>query len=173
MDGVPSTGLSWLDKAMSPVLSLEEQALRDLFVLEYLKDWDAFAAAIRCGFSGLAAKEYAQRFMEEPYVRNRIKQGEMALASDGQKATAARKKIIMAGLMREAHQWGGSQAARVSALTTLAKIHGMDVPKAGSRNGQARDGAGVMVVPGIAKAEDWEAQAVSSQRKLVDATRTS
>lgn len=172
MDGVPSTGVPWLDTVMQPKLSKEEVALRDLFVFEYLKDWDAIAASIRCGFNGTFAKEYAQRFMDETYVRVRIKQGEMALSGEGRKPEQARKRIIMAGLMREAHQWGGSQAARVSALTALAKVHGMDAPRVGARAGTNKAGQGVMMVPGIAKAEEWEAVAVPSQRKLVEATRS-
>jgi len=172
MDGLSSTGVPWLDKVMSPTLTNEEIALRDLFVFEYLKDWDAIAAAIRCGFNGQFAQEWAKKFMDETYVRVRIKQGEMLLSGEGRRAEQARKRIVMAGLMREAHQWGGSQAARVSALTTLARVHGMDAPRPGGRASTTKEGMGVMVVPGIAKAEEWQAVAMPSQRKLVDATRS-
>lgn len=170
MAGESTTGVAWLDQAMQPKYDAQELALRDLFVAEYLKDYDAFAAAIRCGFAGSFAKTWAQTFMDETYVRCEIKRLELAAVT--KHTTELNKRKILSALMREAQQFGGSQAARVSALTTLAKIHGMDAPpsRAGA-NGTASQ-RGVMVVPGIAKALEWEQAAVASQSQLVNATRS-
>lgn len=46
-----------------------EKAVRDQFVTEFLKDRNSYLAAIRCGFIGTFAIEYAKRFMGEPYVQ--------------------------------------------------------------------------------------------------------
>ena len=124
--------------------TVREKALRDIFVTEYLKDFDAFTAALRCGFSSAAAAMYSQRFMEESYVQREIKIRELSLTENELEETAIQKRKIMAALFREAHYRGpgSSQSARVNALRTLASITGLD--KVSSSNGVT---GGVMVVP--------------------------
>lgn len=162
-----------LDAAMQPELSDREKALRDLFVQEYLKDYDAFAACLRCGFMRSFAGEYAQRFMTEPYVRQQIEIYSYVKHEDPkqqEQVVEYNRQRIMNGLFREAHYHGpgASHAARVAALTKLAILHEMvpEKKKAGDEGAGSQRG-GVMAVPGIASVDDWEQAAVTSQERLV------
>lgn len=111
---------------MADTLTKQERALRQRFVEEYLADYDAFAAAIRLGYQEAFAQQYAKQFLTEPYTLKLIKEKEAEfgiLTEEDQH----RKKIV-AGLYREAHSRFNSGAARVAALTQLAKIIGIEAP---------------------------------------------
>lgn len=147
-----------------------EKALRDMFVSEFLVDYDQVKAAMRCGFNRQFAQEYAQRFMDEPYVQKRI--NEVRFMKTEEKATEDYDKArIRTSLMAEAHYHGpgSSQAARVAALGKLATLYGMEAPKKIDANVNHR--GGVMAVPGIASLDDWEQQASASQDTLVEHAR--
>lgn len=165
-----------LDAAMMPPMSDREKALRDLFVREYLQDYSAFAAALRCGFMRSFADEYAKKFMDEPYVRQQIQAMSYGLEGDEEAEEAYNKKRVLNGLMREAHYHGegSSAAARVSALGKLAVIYGMDKtglnPPPGGEVNKIR--GGVMRVPDIADVTTWEEVAQNSQEKLVADARS-
>ena len=143
--------------------SSREQALRDLFIKEYTVDFDAMAAAMRCGFTSVMAPQYAQQFMLEPYVKRRI--SHLSIHGEGNETEQREfnKKRIVAGLMREAHYNGpgSSHAARVAAFSRLAQILGLDA----EQKNQGISG-GVMVVPEIANVDDWENIAAAQQEKL-------
>lgn len=151
-----------------PELTFREKALRDKFVGEYLIDYNPLAAAIRIGYPKGYAKEYAARFMEEPYVLNKIREQE---STSEDVTTDVMKKRIMAGLVREANYNGpgSSQAARVAALSKLAQMHGMDAPRRTEITGAdgAPLGEGAFVVPGVISVEDWERAAEEQQAALV------
>lgn len=167
-----------LDTAMMPELGEREKALRDMFVREYLYDFDHIAAALRCGFLTAFAKEYADKFMSEPYVQQQLRMySELGFAPGTQEAMNeelnAKRKVFNA-LMREAHYHGadGKHSARVSALAKLATILGMDKgPDKDQGKGELHRG-GVMAVPAIANLNDWEDAAVISQEALVQHART-
>lgn len=111
---------------MADTLTKQERSLRQRFVEEYLADYDAFAAAIRIGYQEAFAQQYAKQFLTEPYTLKLIKEKEAEfgiLTEEDQH----RKKIV-AGLYREAHSRFNSGAARVAALTQLAKIIGIEAP---------------------------------------------
>lgn len=111
---------------MADTLTKQERSLRQRFVEEYLTDYDAFAAAIRLGYQEAFAQQYAKQFLTEPYTLKLIKEKEAEfgiLTEEDQH----RKKIV-AGLYREAHSRFNSGAARVAALTQLAKIIGIEAP---------------------------------------------
>lgn len=147
-----------------------EKALRDLFVSEYMIDYDQIKAAQRCGFHQQFAIEYGKKFMEEPYVQKRINEIKFADTNPAELAKFDKKRI-KAALMYEAHYRGpgSSASARVAALGKLALLEGMEAPKK-TENTHVHRG-GVMAVPGIANLEQWEATASASQDKLVtDAT---
>lgn len=111
---------------MADTLTKQERSLRQRFVEEYLADYDAFAAAIRIGYQEAFAQQYAKQFLTEPYTLKLIKEREAEfgiLTEEDQH----RKKIV-AGLYREAHSRFNSGAARVAALTQLAKIIGIEAP---------------------------------------------
>lgn len=144
--------------------TLSEKALRDFFIKQYLTDYDAFAAAIRCGFSPALAPQYSQKFMLEPYVLRQIKSIE--LEGNGKNETEERnalKQKVISGLVRESHYngAGSSHAARVAAFSRLAQILGLDA----EQKNQGISG-GVMVVPEIANVDDWENIAAAQQEKL-------
>lgn len=148
-------------------LTAQEKELRDLFVREFLTDFDEVAACIRCGFLDSYAKQYAIQFMGETYVRRRI----IELSHDvGEKDDKAKKaeteQRIITSLFREANYRGAgaSHGARIAALSKLASLHGMDAPTKMEQTILHK--GGVMAVPGIATCDDWEAQAVASQEKL-------
>lgn len=143
-----------------------EKALRDMFVSEYLIDFDQVRAAMRCGFDQQFAIEYSRKFMEESYVQKRI--NEVRFMKVDEKALEDFDKTrIRSSLMAEAHYYGpgSSSASRVSALGKLAVIYGMEAPKKVDVNAVHR--GGVMAVPGIASLDDWEKQASASQDELV------
>jgi len=156
----------WAEEAKAAELSAKEKELRDKFVDEYLLDFDQTAAAIRVGFSASFAQTYAEKFMSEPYVRQRIAALQTALAEDDKLEAELDRRRIRAALMREAHYRGpgSSHAARVSALAKLASILDMDAPTKIKSDVTMR--GGVMMVPAIASLEEWEKAAQASQGDL-------
>lgn len=147
-----------------------EIQLRDRFAKEYLLDYDPIGAAVRVGYNRGIAKEYAQRFMEEPYVERKIKQLESAPETE-EEESVVRKRII-AGLNREANYFGpgSSAASRVAALGKLAQLKGMEPVKQTKTELTGPEGsplAGTFVLPGIMDPEQWEKAAAQQQADLV------
>jgi hypothetical protein len=150
--------------------SERELKLRDKFVKEYLKDYDALGAAMRVGYSRSIAKEYAVRFMDEPYVIRKI---------ESQKTTPFDEmnedqmhKMIKAGLYREANDrgMGSTQPARVAAWAHLARLSGMEPATRVKNEITGADGAplaGTFVLPGLMTPEQWEQAAAQQQEDLV------
>lgn len=147
-----------------------QKALLDLFISEYLIDFDAVDAAQRCGFQREFAIQYSKQFMDSPYVKRRVKELQLMKVDESQDAEFNKARIKSA-LIREAHYMGpgSSQSARVAALAQLAKLYGMEAPKKTEATVTHR--GGVMAVPGIASMDEWEAAAESSQRDLVSDAR--
>lgn len=148
----------------------EEKALRDLFIVEYLVDFDQIKAAQRCGFNFQFAVEYGRKFMEEPYVLQRINQLQRLQPRDEEEVLKYNKRRIQERLLEEAHNTGpgSSQAARVAALKALADMYGMGSAaqaRTSAAGGNSLAG-GVMVVPEIANVDDWEQSAMASQKAL-------
>jgi hypothetical protein len=109
---------------MAQPLTDGERALRVKFVREYLVDYDARLAAMRCGFMSTFAEDYANKFMLEPIVQQLIKEYEHDSGIDNQDDRD--KQTVKATLRREMQQ--GSPASRVSAANTMAKLLGMEAP---------------------------------------------
>ena len=149
-------------------ITAQERELRDMFVREYLKDHDYRGAAIRTGFLPQFADQYAKQFAEDPYVRKQIDMEMTRPLTKEEEAEHERvmKRIIDARLLKAAcyEGHGASHGARVSALSKLATIYGMDAPLKVEQTIQHK--GGVMMVPGIAAVEDWETLALKSQEKL-------
>lgn len=153
-------------------LALDERqkALRDLFVGEYLIDFNSVAAAQRCGFSRINAIEYSQKFLQEPYVQQKIKNMELTPVDEDREIEFNRQRVKQQ-LMREAyyHGPGSSHAARVAALGKLMSIYSMEAPKRTKNENMHEYKGGVMRVPtAAASAEEWEAQAVANQESLAN-----
>lgn len=163
---------NWAQGMKAPEMSFQELSLRNVFVAEYLVDYDQVAAAIRCGFMSSIAEDYARKFMSEPYVQQELKKAQLhepETDADKDNEDTINKRRIMMGLMREAHNKFNSGAARVAALGRLALIYGMDAPSKSQHEIMHR--GGVMMVPAIADITEWEQAAISSQTKLVTETR--
>ncbi len=112
-------------------------ALRERFVLEYVKDFDAVRACLRSGFEWAFAVEYAKRFMREPYVIARISELRRSSVLNADDEEQQDRNLIKS-VLREAAQ-NGPFATRVAAAGRLAAIYGMDRP---STEG---DGASLLV----------------------------
>lgn len=160
----PTSDMSSAEKQAD--LNPRERALRDMFVSEYLIDYDQVRAAQRCGFVYQFAVEYSQKFMEEPYVQQKINAIKFQKVNEKEMADYDKIRIRNA-LMAEAHNRGAgsSHSARVAALAKLAAMHGMDAPKKSEQTVMHK--GGVMAIPGIAKLDDWEVAASASQDQLV------
>lgn len=153
--------------------SPQEKALRDLFVTEYLVDYDGWKAAMRCGFNKQFAIEYSKKFLGEPYVQQRISQIRTLAPRNEEALGKYNKRRVEEQLLVEAHNHGpgSSQAARVAALKTLSDIYGMGSAaqaRIALANGAGVIAGGVMVVPVIANVDDWESTAMSNQKALQD-----
>lgn len=111
-------------------MTAREKELKDWFVREYLIDYNFKAAAIRIGFNDGLAAEYGQKFRYDPYVQRQITQSMRAEPHDKEAVESQRSQQIMGSLVREANYSGpgASHSARVTALSKLATIHGMDAP---------------------------------------------
>lgn len=127
MESLDPTGLdSFTLAALHPELSESEKRIRDRFVAEYLEDYSQVEAAIRIGFMKSFAEDYAKKFLAEPYVQQKIMEAEHELGI--LTPDDRRKAEVLAGLRREANYRGAgsSHGARVTALTNLAKLYGME-----------------------------------------------
>lgn len=156
-----------MQSALSPV----EKDLRDKFVTQYLVDYDAWAATIRCGFLRSVAVEYAGQLMQDPYVQRELARKQLEESADPKATAKLKKRQTEAALLREAHYKGvgSSHAARVSALAKLCNIYDMDGATKITANVVHR--GGVMLVPAIASVDEWEKAAASSQDKLIQDAR--
>jgi hypothetical protein len=163
------SGDSWTWAAMEPEFSEQERALRDRFVEEYLVDFSPLNAARRVGFSNAFAKEYAERFMSESYVRRKIEQVKHRTDVDEGDLEEYDKRRIRQCLMREAHDMFSSGSSRVAALGKLMSLYGMDAPTKIKQEIEHK--GGVMMVPAIASLDEWERAAVASQAALAEAAR--
>ncbi len=166
-----SEGFFWKSKygdQVTPDMTGQERELRDLFVREYLVDFDSKAAAIRCGFVESYAEQYAVQFMGETYVRKRITElSHSTEEKDDAEKEAATRQRILTSLFREANYRGpgSSHGARIAALSKLASLHGMDVPTKVEQTINHK--GGVMTIPAVGSLAEWEEQAMASQEKLV------
>ena len=158
------------EKAPTPFLRAEahfermkpyDRVTRELFVAEYMFDFDPINAACRIGYKGQTAKNMAKKFMSEPGVARLIRERQQEFDS----ANAINADRIMAGLLKEATRegFGASHAARVGAWTNLAKIIGVGQPE----DPTLTIPGGVMVIPATpANLQQWENGASQSQAQL-------
>jgi len=120
-----------LDKIqLEEQLTVQECQLRDLFVAEYLKDFDAHAACLRVGFLSAFAVQYAQQFMQEGYVQRQI----TALTRQAPASAAeqeATDRALLENSYREAMQ-RGPYASRVAAGRAFAELKGWNRPEGGA-----------------------------------------
>lgn len=101
-----------------PQLDAREQAVRDLFVSEYMKDFDAYRACIRMGFLAAFAIDQAKAFMQDGYVLRKVDYLTRAAVMDPE----ADKQAMLANLRWLAHN--GTPASRASATKLYMEAQG-------------------------------------------------
>ena len=158
-----------------------ERVLRVTFVHEYLYDYDPFAAAIRCGYSGIAdeggvsdARIMSERLMREPVVQRLLKH--MATTSD---VVCSRDQLIGAYLREATDRLSSSAQTRLIALRAIAEMEGHLEKKKKRGDGldpdkevNAAPKGGVLVLPApVATVDEWVAIASESQKRLKDDAR--
>lgn len=154
---------TWLQPTERP-LTESEKVIRDLFVTNYLIDYDPVKAAIRCGYEVEFATVFAERFMCESYTLRLILERERAAKTEAEEKRVSRSDIeLVMGTLRDVAV-NGTYSARVRAANMLSLIYGLE----DSKKIQTRAASGVMVVPGIASVEDWEKEAMVAQQQLMD-----
>lgn len=110
----PSTDPQRTEAALSP----REQAIRDVFVNEYLKDFDAYRSCIRMGFLAAFAVDQSKVFLSDGYVLRQIEFRTTQAVIDPE----ADKQAMLANL-----RWlalNGSPAVRASATTKYMEAQG-------------------------------------------------
>jgi hypothetical protein len=108
--------------------SEKEKALRDLFVSEYMKDFDAFQSALRCGFLPTFALEWGKKLFQEPYVQQQIAFLTRKPA-DNDAAQDAQDRALVENTLREAMQ-KGPYGARATATRIFMEYKGWAKPDA-------------------------------------------
>jgi hypothetical protein len=159
---------------------------RDVFIREYLRDFNGAQAWLRMKaevdpqdahktYTPAQAAEHAYQLKNEPYVAKRIAE----LVDSLEVANMLSQQRVLAMLIRDAELQGigAKHAARVSAQKVLVDVLGMSTQakaaaaRAEPGPGQGGPRGGVMVVPGVAAVDDWEASAAPAQAKLKEDVR--
>lgn len=109
-------------------LSEQEKALRDLFVNEYLKDFDPFQAALRLGFLHGFALEWGKKLFQESYVQREITRLTRKPVDNASEQELA-DRALLENTYREAMQKGPFQS-RVAAGRAFAAMKGWEKPDA-------------------------------------------
>lgn len=142
-------------------MSPQDKLLREMFVVEYFYDRDAYAAAVRLGYPPAKAREIGYKLENEPVVQRLIRERELEFA-DAHEITLSR----LAGFyLREIADRGvtSSQSARVASIGALGKLVGLGQPE----KLDVTITGGVMEVPPVAVDADWEVVASTTQPKLL------
>jgi hypothetical protein len=114
-----TAGPSLDPQKMEPTLLTEaEQAVRELFVKEYLKDNDPYRSCIRMGFLAAFAPDQAKMFMQDGYVLRRL----AWIAAQAANPSDADKAELLANL-----RWlcfNGTAASRANASKLYMEAQG-------------------------------------------------
>lgn len=165
------SGRYWDPLVMQQELSPVEKQLRDTFVTEYLKDYNAWAAAVRTGYLNTVAVDMARFLMSDPYVQKEITRRQSAIPENPREVEKKQRQLVKEWLIEEARYKGpdSTHGGRVSALKTLCNI--LEMEGATKIKSEVTHRGGIMVVPGVASVSDWEKAAQASQDKLVQDAR--
>ena len=148
-----------LDAITAETIGDEQKLRMDSFVTEYLHDFSAKKAWVRCGLSENTVQK-AYEWLRTGYVQSKIKEMVDMLEEE----ELVTRKSILIGIKREAHNFGedSNSMARTSAYKLLAQLRGMLIKKTESK---IEHRGGVMVVP-MPSAGQWEQVALESQTAL-------
>lgn len=124
------SGLFWQNEyegEIGPELSSVEKQLRDLFIQNYMIDYDGYTAAIRCGFTANFAEQYAREFLGESYVQNEIARLR-SVDNFSEEEQLAQDRALISNTLRQACN-NGPYASRVAAAKALAEVRGLSKPQ--------------------------------------------
>jgi hypothetical protein len=108
-------------RQLEPALTDKEVILREGFVAEYLKDFDAFKACLRLGFQATYATVWSQTLIQDGYVQRRLSEILAKPAAGPQQEEADRAMIE--NTLRIVMQ-RGSDSARVAAVREFRALKG-------------------------------------------------
>lgn len=143
-------------------LAEDKKTARKLFVLEYLKDFNATTALLRMGQEGTIqyVRKKGSEYLREPYVQQLIAEHIREAKED----TIVTRAEVLHGLKKEAYN-APEATVRVTAWSNIGKMLGMFVEKKELKV----TGSGVMLVPASASPEEWEAATANAQEQLKQA----
>lgn len=112
-------------RQLEPALTAQEQLLRDAFVAEYLKDFDAYKACIRMGFLVTYAVQWSQNLINDGYVQRKIAfmTAKPAESPEQEAMDRAMVEMTLRQVMKQ-----GSDSARVAAAGKFMILKGWDKP---------------------------------------------
>lgn len=149
--------------AIRSQLSPNQLFLKDTFVYEYLKDYDAYRAAICCGMNQTAAKRWVRSYISDPYIQLCISEAEEQEFDENHNDRVKKQiDVTFAKLMSNPKV---SAQNRIAAAKARAEMLGLNAP---SRiNVDATVKKVIFLMPATMSAAEWEAQTMASQTLLV------
>lgn len=149
---------SYASEEVAQRLTTDQLVRRRLFAARYVKTANSTDAAAFAGFK--SPHTQGPKLVKEPLVAEMIQRLVNALEQD---AIVSRNEVLF-GLKQEATDFDhGTSSSRVTAWTQLAKVHSMLVDRVDS---SVTGNGGVMIVPALGSAEDWEKLAAEQQERL-------
>jgi transposase len=112
-------------------LTEQERLLRDHFVAEYLKDFNAYQAAVRIGFQATFAIDWARRLFECGYVQRKIQH-----MTRTQKMSDDEARVLLENELLRIMQCG-SDTARVAAIREYNAMKGWSKPDGAADGAEA------------------------------------
>jgi phage terminase small subunit len=145
-------------------LTGDEYLLREAFVQEYMKTRNAYKACIALGFMEAYAQDWAKALMGEGIVRRLISKSERE--EDSAEGSIERQRKYRAWMETEATYYGpgSSHGSRVSAISHLMRMEGMEAPTKAET--EVIHKGGVMMVPALTNPDEWGSLATKSQAEL-------
>lgn len=118
-------------RQLEPALTEQDQILRDHFVGEYLKDFDAFKACMRLGFLSTYAVTWSQSLLNDGYVQRKL--SFLQRKPDPSPEQDAIDKALVEQTLRMVMQ-KGSDSARVAAAREFNAMRGWSKPDGSEGN---------------------------------------
>lgn len=142
-------------------LTEAHKTVRETFVFEYVKDFNATNAILRMGQAGTIQyiRKKGSEFLREPYVQKLIDK----YLSETKEDSIVTRQRVLAGLTKEANN-AIESSVRVTAWCNIGKMLGMYIEKKEVKV----TGSGVMLVPVAGTPDEWEAGASAAQQALKD-----
>jgi hypothetical protein len=112
-------------RQLEPALTEREMILRDRFVSEYLKDFDAYKACLRLGFQATYAVHWSGQLFDDGYVQRKIAYMTSIPENDPQQEVID-KALVQTTLRRVMQR--GSDSARVAAVREFNAMKGWSKP---------------------------------------------